>query len=247
MFNYLGLIEKKGVQNNYIQELAQKTENAFNYKEFDYSTEALAELSTLMQEVPVNELYTQDLIPKQLKPQEISAVFKYLTSENANITYASPQEPYRKTSKYYQAKYQVDPFDVRRFTNQTIANNFQNQLQLPSLSHYIAKDFSINNPKNLIRTQPELLKNPYDILIYAMPSQYFHNNPDVQLEIQITNPIRFTRDKDYLIPAIANDIFYQKFSSEYSLYDNANIEWFYDLYRGQKISLNGTTAYAKFD
>ncbi|MBN3859959.1 hypothetical protein GKC56_05500 [Neisseriaceae bacterium PsAf] len=239
VFNYLELIKNKGIQKDYFEQLKQTLANNFNHLKIDYSLDAIMLLSSLMQELPANHLYNYYLIPDKMKPQEISDTLGYITLKNANITYASQKEKYNQISKYYKTKYQVSPFSVDRFSNENIKNNFNAQLALPPLNNYIADDFSINNPENIHRTQPKLLNNPYGLLIYAMPSGYFKDNPNVYLNIEITNPIRFTKDKEYIIPALADIIFFQQYLGEFSQYDYANIDWYYHFSNGQTIFLHG--------
>ncbi|MFH4354637.1 MAG: insulinase family protein [Neisseriaceae bacterium] len=239
VFDYLRLIQKQGIDRRYYGQLKQIIDNRFNHLKIGYTTEYLAQLSSLMQEVPSNQLYNHYLLPSSMPTEVIHRLLNYLEPRNATIVYASPQENTNRISTYYQSRYQIETFPIERFSNRSALPDVSQYLCLPPLNTYIVTDFSLNTPKNLLRKKPKLLENPEQDLIYAMPSRYFRDNPEAYLQIEITNPMHFTSAKDYALLKLANSIFLKHYSGEFSRYDYSNIAWDYLFTNGQSLFLSG--------
>ncbi|MGX2968135.1 pitrilysin [Ursidibacter sp. B-7004-1] len=179
VFQQIEKIKQDGIQDSYFKELKESLNQEFQHLQVVKSGNYVAQLVSQMLNYPLEHIIDQPYLVEKIDKKAIQAKLAEMHIDNARIMLIDDKASTDKKTKYFEAPYSVAKFSTEQKQKWL---NFANnpQIKLPELNPYFATDFSLNKVDNS-RKKPQLIDKQDGTEIYAMPSQYFPNEPKVAL------------------------------------------------------------------
>lgn len=180
IFNYLKLIQRKGVQSDYYQELKKVLALDFAYQSTDRDMSYVEWLSDQMLLYPISNILDSSYIATNFNKQAINDRLQKLTVDNARIWTIAPDQTTNKMAYFVDA-----PYKIENISAEQKARWFELEKQftfhLPELNPYIADDFSI--VKQSKETIPVVFSPKGNHIHFA--SRYFVNEPKAAIALSL--------------------------------------------------------------
>ncbi|ANF61853.1 pitrilysin [[Haemophilus] ducreyi] len=184
VFQQLEQIKKDGIQESYFNEVRESLKQDFQHLQVEkegYYIEALAEQ---MLHYPIEHILDAEYLVDKMDVEAIKAKLNEMTLDNARIILVYEQAKTDKKTPYFEAGYSIAKFtDVQKAKWLDFSHN--PSLKLPALNPYFATDFSLIKPTDE-RNFPKVIESDKGKVIYAMPSQYFANDPKARISINFS-------------------------------------------------------------
>ena len=181
IFQQIEKIKKEGVQQRYFDEIKQNLQREFQHLQIEktpYFVTALAEKMALF---PLENLIDEGFIAESMDEQAIRAKLDAMTLDNSRILLINDNVVTDKKTPYMEAGYSWYKITAEQ-KNKWLNFSANPEIHLPELNPYITTDFSvIKNDKPY--EKPQLIEQRAGTKIYAMPSQYFPQDPKVELSL----------------------------------------------------------------
>ncbi|MGX2969646.1 pitrilysin [Ursidibacter sp. B-7004-1] len=183
VFQQIEKIKQDGIQDSYFKELKESLNQEFQHLQVVKSGNYVAQLVSQMLNYPLEHIIDQPYLVEKIDKKAIQAKLAEMHIDNARIMLIDDKASTDKKTKYFEAPYSVAKFSTEQKQKWL---NFANnpQIKLPELNPYFATDFSLNKVDNS-RKKPQLIDKQDGTEIYAMPSQYFPNEPKVALLLEL--------------------------------------------------------------
>jgi protease III len=195
IFNYLQLIEKQGISDEYYEELKKVLALSFKYKDVDRDMSYVEWLSDQMLLYPTKNVLNADYVAEHLNKDDIIARLKSFTPENARVWLISPNQATNKTAYFLNAPYKVDNItDELKTTWENLGKAFS--FSLPELNPYIPDNFNIVS-KNSDQIQPLTFSKRGNHIHFV--SRYFSQDPKAVIAISLRNNQAFKDAKSTVI------------------------------------------------
>lgn len=185
IFDYLKIIRSEGVRKEYFDEIAHVLNLDFRYPSISRDMDYVEWLSDTMLNIPIQNVLDSDYLADHYDPKAITARLDEMTPENARIWFISPNEPHNKTAYFVNAPYQVERITQQQI-DKWISEEKRLDLNLPTLNPYIPDEFNLV-AKNEKETTPVLVLNEKQVRAWAMPSQYFADEPKASVTLALRN------------------------------------------------------------
>lgn len=187
IFNYLSLIQKGGISNDYYQEIRKVLTLDFKYQSIERDMSYVEWLSDQMLLYPIQNILDADYIATDFNKSEITDRLKSLTIDNARIWVIAPDVATNKVAYFVDAPYKIASISAEQKAKWlSLGKSFN--FSLPELNPYIPDDFSIvpsaksKDEKNAASAQFSPSGNHMHFA-----SQYFANEPKAAMVISLRN------------------------------------------------------------
>ncbi|MDG4947600.1 pitrilysin [Actinobacillus equuli subsp. haemolyticus] len=175
IFQQIEQVKQTGIQESYFNEVRESLKQDFQHLQVEKSGTYIESLAEQMLHYPLEHILDADFMVDTMDKQAIKAKLAEMTLDNARILLVDEKAHTDKKSPYFEANYSIAKIsDEQRKKWLDFSHN--PALKLPELNPYFATDFSLIQPIS-DRKVPKALISTAGKAIYAMPSQYFANDP----------------------------------------------------------------------
>ncbi|QGM80056.1 pitrilysin [Otariodibacter oris] len=175
VFQQIEKIKKDGIQQSYFGEVKESLKQAFEHLQVEKSGQYVARLTSQMLSYPLADIIDQAYVAEDMDVKAVQDKLDLMTVDNVRIMVIDDKATTDKKTRYFEAPYAVSKIsDAQK--QQWLDFSDNPQLQLPELNPYFATDFSVNKDVES-REIPKAIERSQGEVIYAMPSQYFANEP----------------------------------------------------------------------
>ncbi|WP_301099776.1 pitrilysin [Otariodibacter sp.] len=175
VFQQIEKIKKDGIQQSYFGEVKESLKQAFEHLQVEKSGQYVAQLTSQMLSYPLADIIDQAYLAEDMDVKAIQDKLNLMTVDNVRIMLIDDKAKTDKKTRYFEAPYAVSKIsDAQK--QQWLDFSHNPSLQLPELNPYFATDFSVNKDMES-RNIPKAIERNKGEVIYAMPSQYFANEP----------------------------------------------------------------------
>ncbi|QQX79498.1 insulinase family protein [Shewanella sp. KX20019] len=169
IFKYIALLQSKGVDEQYYQEIKQSLDNDFRfvekYNDYAYAMRIAATLQKYEPQSVLNYAYEYE----RFDATEINKVLSQLTVENSRVLYIDQAQPVDTDMEYFKGRYKVETIDDSlRNIWQAKANDIE--LKLPSVNRLMPENFEVVKAKY---TSPKLILDSKEVEVYLTHSEQF--------------------------------------------------------------------------
>lgn len=185
IFDYLKVIRKDGIRQDYFDEIAHVLDLDFRYPSISRDMDYVEWLSDTMLNIPIANVLDSDYLADRYDPKAIAARLDEMTPEAARIWLVSPDEPHNKMAYFVNAPYQVDGISPEQISR-WMSDEKKLSLSLPTLNPYIPDDFKLVARAEAKQGPIEVL-NQSDIRAWYTPSKYFPDEPKANLTLALRN------------------------------------------------------------
>ena len=186
VFQQIEQVKLAGIQAHYFKELQESLNQSFQHLQVEKSGFYVAELVSQMLSYPLEHIIDQPYLITQMDEKAIQADLNAMTVDNVRVLVVSDNAQTDQKTRYFEAPYALQKISAQQ---KAAWLDFSRNpaLKLPEANPYFATDFSLN-PVDKARKIPLLIEQQEGTAIYAMPSQYFADEPKakVALEFAIT-------------------------------------------------------------
>ncbi|MDF7669839.1 pitrilysin [Orbaceae bacterium ESL0721] len=181
IFDYLKLIQKEGISNDYYQEIKKVLTLDFKYQNIVRDMSYVEWLSDQMLLYPIQNILDADYVADNFNKTAIMNRLKELTIDNVRIWTIAPELEVNKTAYFVDAPYKISDITSEQKANWlNLGRSFK--FSLPELNPYIADDFFIV-PQN-IESKSDTIFNPKGNHIH-FASHYFANQPKAAIALSL--------------------------------------------------------------
>jgi len=170
VFNYIKLIDTKGILPSYYQEMRKSLKNAFNYQskfsEYNYASNLAAQ----MLKVPSKYLLSSHYEVTDFKPSKIRKLISQLTIDNIRVFYIDKHQETQQKMHYFDAEYAIDDV-TKQQQNKWQITSTNKHLSLPRINTLFPQNFSL--VKRDQSEKPILIKTKLDSKAYIKTSNAF--------------------------------------------------------------------------
>lgn len=184
IFAYLKLIEQKGVNQQYYDEIEKVLALEFRYPNISRDMSYVEWLSDQMLLYPVEHVLDSDYIATKFNPRTIKERLKSLTITNARIWIIAPNQQTDKIAYFVNAPYRIENIDQQKIENFITLEN-DSRFSLPLLNPYIASDFTIFT-QNIENMSNHYTFNSAGNNIH-FASRYFADEPKAAIMLSLRN------------------------------------------------------------
>lgn len=184
IFQQIEQVKKDGIQESYFNEVRESLKQDFQHLQVEKNGNYIEALAEQMLHYPVEHILDSAYVVGAMDSEAIKAKLAAMTLDNARILVVSEQAKTDKKTPYFEAGYSVRKFsDVEK--TQWLDFSHNPSLKLPELNPYFATDFSLIKPSDE-RKVPKALVSNEGKAIYAMPSQYFAQDPKAIVSVSLS-------------------------------------------------------------
>ncbi len=197
IFNYINLMRKQGISEQYFQEISHVLDLDFRYPSITRDMDYIEWMVDAMLRVPVEHVLDSSYLADKYDPKAIAARLDGMTPQEARIWFISPDEPHNKTAYFVNAPYQVDRITQAQFDKwQNMQQEFS--FSLPALNPYIPDNFDLVTKKES-RAKPQLIVDRPDLRAFYSPSHDFADIPKANVQVALRNPIAKGSARDQVL------------------------------------------------
>ncbi|MDF7667590.1 pitrilysin [Orbaceae bacterium ESL0727] len=179
IFNYLTLIQKEGVSDDYYQEIKKVLALNFKYQSVERDMGYVEWLSDQMLLYPIQNVLDADYVANNFDKAAIIDRLKNLTIDNARIWLIAPAQLTNKKAYFVDAPYKIENISAEQ-KNSWLNRSFK--FDLPELNPYIPDDFSLVAEGN--NQQATSAFSPLGNHIH-FPSHYFADEPKAAIALSL--------------------------------------------------------------
>lgn len=173
VFNYIHLIEEKGIDIKYYQEIQNILQLNFKYQHVSRNMDYIEWLADQILLYPIAHILNADYTTTKFNPEKIQKRLAQLRPDNARIWIIAPNQAYNKKSYFIHTGYRVERITAAEKNRWQQSSALTTAMKLPDLNPFIATDFS------LVKSAKATTHNSFDPtgnLLY-FPSRYFEHEP----------------------------------------------------------------------
>ncbi|WP_150540059.1 pitrilysin [Actinobacillus vicugnae] len=184
IFQQIEQVKKSGIQESYFNEVRESLKQDFQHLQVEKSGSYIESLAEQMLHYPLEHILDSEFIVDRMDKAAIKAKLADMTLENSRILIIDEKAKTDKKSPYFEANYAIEKISTVQKTK-WLDFSQNPALKLPELNPYFATDFSLIEAKPERKVPKALISNAGKA-IYAMPSQYFANDPKAIVSISLS-------------------------------------------------------------
>lgn len=184
VFQQIEQVKQLGIQESYFNEVRESLKQDFQHLQVEKNGSYIESLAEQMLYYPLEHILDAAFIVDSMDKAAIKAKLAEMTLDNARILLVDENAKTDKKSPYFEANYAIEKISE---TQQKKWLDFSHNpvLKLPKPNPYFATDFSLIPPIH-DRKVPNALISNEGKAIYAMPSQYFANDPKAIISVNFS-------------------------------------------------------------
>lgn len=235
VFNYIKLIELKGINTSYYQEISQSLQNSFHfqskYSEYNYASS----LAAKMHEVPNKYLLSSYYEFSDFNEGNIRELLSQLTIDNMRVFFIDKSQKTQQKMRYFDGEYAIENISSQQINKWQHAPT-KIEVSLPRLNTLLPKDFSI--AKQAGQENPELLKSALGSISYFKNSTTF-DVPKGSITANLNTKLGTASAKDRALLLLLNQVINEEISSLANEASGAGMSLGLYLNRGLNLSTSG--------
>ncbi|WP_392552829.1 pitrilysin [Orbus wheelerorum] len=205
IFNYLQLLEQKGIDSKYYDELAKVLTLEFKYSDITRDMSYVEQLADQMLFYPMEHVLDADYIATNFNRSTINNRLKSLIPDNARIWVIAPEQQTNKVAYFVNAPYQVEDLDKKKIRNFMMLDK-NNHFDLPVLNPYLVDDFSLVKQNDNTTKNENAFCNTGNNIHFS--SEYFKDEPKAAIALSLRNNFALDNAENqvmfYLLDYLAN-------------------------------------------
>lgn len=181
IFQQIEKIKKEGIQASYFEEIKQNLQREFQHLQIEKTPHFVTALAEKMAFLPLENLLDAGFVAESMDVRAIKEKLDAMTLDNARILLINDNVVTDKKTPYMEAGYAVSQITAEQ-KRKWLDFSANPEIHLPALNPYITTDFSVIKSDKTY-DKPQLIEQRAGTQIYAMPSQYFAQDPKVELSL----------------------------------------------------------------
>ncbi|WP_392561634.1 pitrilysin [Orbus sturtevantii] len=196
IFSYLQLLEQKGIDSKYYNELKAVLALEFKYPDITRDMSYVEWLADQMLLYPTEHVLDADYIAEDFNQQSIKDRLKSLTIDNARIWVIADNQVTDKRAYFVDAPYRIDSITAKQ-SQDLMEQAAKLSFELPLLNPYIANDFTIEDTK-ASNGQSNNIFNPHGNYFH-FNSEYFADEPKAVIALSLRNNFALNNAKNQVM------------------------------------------------
>ena len=236
-FNYLDLIQIKGISSRYFNEIQQSLDNQFRFKDMGQGYEYALELATALQTYPAKHAVSHAYEYAKFSPKSIHHLIKQMTPDKVRLFFIDKQQAVVRTIPYFSGKYQISPIlqsDKTRWRDVAVNHT----PTLPTQNTLMATDFQLVTDGLYLK--PKQLIDLPGFSVFLSHSQHF-KVPKGKIIIEFNTDKAKASARQSVMSSILSQALIDKLSAITSEAWVAGIELYVSVENGLQITINGYT------
>jgi len=183
IFQQIDKVKKQGIQENYFNEVRESLKQEFAHLQVEKNGNYIEALAEQMLFYPLEHILDADYLVENMDKKAIEEKLSEMNIDNARILLVSDDVETDKKSPYFEAGFSIEKIsDEQKKAWLDFSKN--PEIKLPELNPYFTTDFSlIKEDKRIL---PKLIEEGKGTQLYAMPSQYFANDPKARIAVNFS-------------------------------------------------------------
>nr|WP_314740257.1 pitrilysin [uncultured Haemophilus sp.] len=183
IFQQIDEVKKQGIQESYFNEVRESLKQEFAHLQVEKDGNYIESLAEQMLHYPLEHILDEAYLVENMDKNAIEEKLDAMNINNARILLISENAKTDKKSPYFEAGYSIEKItDAQKKAWLDFSKN--PEIKLPELNPYFATDFSLIKEDK--REAPKLIEEEKGTQIYAMPSQYFSNDPKARISVNFS-------------------------------------------------------------
>ncbi|XQW85192.1 insulinase family protein [Thalassotalea piscium] len=200
IFQYINLIDKKGVTQAYYDEIKDIAKLDFTFQEKGNPMSTVYQLAPVLQNTPAMNILNTDYQYQGFDAELTHKFLAQLSPYNMQQTLVAPNVKTNLHEPLYDVDYAIEkiaPAKLKQWQEATA----DNEMQLPSLNPFIAEDISVKTTN--IDTKPEIIVKEPGLTLWHYQDTSF-NMPKSSVYVRIESPYAGDSTSDRAKIALAN-------------------------------------------
>ncbi|WP_444995153.1 insulinase family protein [Aliikangiella sp. IMCC44359] len=202
VFAYIDLIKKKGVTEEYYNELKNIAALNFTFQEKSNPMSTVYQLAPVLQNTPANNLLNINYTYEKFNADLIQKYLSELTPNNMQQTIVAPGLSTNKNEPLYDVNYSVNKIS-KQLINQWSKVKAHPDMKLPALNPFIAEDIKLKESDE--KEKPELLVNKAGIQLWHYLDTSF-SMPKSSVIVRLESPVIKQSAKNRAMTELASKV-----------------------------------------
>ncbi len=189
VFEYIGLLKNKPIEQHYFNEKQVMNLLAFNVQEVLKPIDSVSQYVINMQHYPEQHYLFGDYIMNSLKKESVDYLLSFLSVDNMRLLHISQSNNFDKMSKWYEVPYRTTKITSKQLNvwqQASLLTSTNKALFLPTKNNYIVKN-PVIVPRDESTVLPEIIHKESGFIAWFKQDQIF-NIPKGFIYINIDCP-----------------------------------------------------------